>query len=303
MNGSWSKIMHWLVEDGYLVKMKGAPLSVYCALLKYTSYDFKPVFPKKERLEKETGYSIPQITRAIKRLRKLGLVAVGPTITKNGQKSNQYHFQQPNLPEFLGVITDDQAARSPMIRPRGDHPRSGPYKEQEDSNKNNNNNSNLKRRVIHEEYYDPTPTLENAVVVILEKLGIKLQDTSAKFKKELFRTDVEILKHYYEQAEGANRSSSGFFVSAVERGFEPSSSGRRQIEKDSKMASLAAFEEFGHNVRRKVKNLRGINGKEYEVTNNTVAPLVLRDEQWTALCIHTQEQFDTLFPDFAESQK
>jgi len=79
---TWSRFMHYITREKYLAQMKGAPLSIYHALLTRTNFNFKAVMPGIGLLVTETGYEERQIRRGIKTLEKLGLIH---TVKKRNQ--------------------------------------------------------------------------------------------------------------------------------------------------------------------------------------------------------------------------
>ena len=135
--------------------------------------------------------------------------------------------------------------------------------------------------------------LSKAVVAILNELEIDLNKAPGKFVAALPTTDVEKLKYHYEMAMKAD-APSGSFIDRVVNDYPMSKAKQTQIKKEREKVRKEAFMDFCNNIRRKYRTLTTRDGKEYEVTNNTASPLILRAAKWVQQRFETQVQYDAL---------
>ncbi len=98
-------------EEKYLAKMKGSSAKVYMALLTFSNFDLKDVFPGIDSLCKLTGLKRGAVKSALKELNDMGLIS---TIQRNhkarGSLTNIYSFEK--FKDLEGGHVED---------PQGDH--------------------------------------------------------------------------------------------------------------------------------------------------------------------------------------
>lgn len=107
------RIMTDIIDSGIWAELSSAAKTLYPVLLKFSDYNFKPVWPNTETLLRLTGFKTKKsIVQAKKELVSVGLLFQVPG---SGRVSTRYHFSF-NYPESkIGPLGDKK------IPPRGIH--------------------------------------------------------------------------------------------------------------------------------------------------------------------------------------
>lgn len=281
----YSKLYHAFIREGYARELGMSSFCVYGVLLSYTDNDFKNVWPSNATIARHLGLGVSTVRAAITRLEKAKIVK---RLEEKGI-ANTIKFNDP-----ASWLAGTAPASKRGVRQRA----SGDPASKLAPNKNNisRTNNNVPPKVeVHVTINNTIDLkLDDAVVAMLNKLNIDLNKAPQAFKDQLPQTDLEKLKYHFDEAMKAD-TPSGAFIDRVGNKYDIPKSKQIQIAKDRSKALQIDFERFCHDVRKKHKELTAKDGTQYEITNDTTAPLVIRDSAWTKTPINTQKEYDKLF--------
>jgi len=207
----WSKLMHWITNNGAVGDMTGAAAKVYIAMLAHTDSTFKEIWPSRSRIQNLTKLKRNAVDRAIANLVDLGVIEkLVCKDEKKGYVANRYKIthtptfsNEPTLRSNLnpGYV---QGSTHPTFSD-GDQTRIREQDKQQQQIK--------RETTIVREYETETPDIDSVVVAIFKRLKL---DKAVWAEMGAFSADrMQAL----ECIAKTKKSPSGYFVKALREGW------------------------------------------------------------------------------------
>lgn len=93
---TWFHVFRSMIQNGEVAKMGPMAFTVYCVIKGHTGINDGKAFPSIETISKESGVSVPQVSRELAKLENLGYLTREREGRKRGRAgvSNRYQLQE-----------------------------------------------------------------------------------------------------------------------------------------------------------------------------------------------------------------
>jgi hypothetical protein len=97
---TWFHVFRSMIQNGEVAKMGPMAFTVYCVIKGHTGINDGKAFPSIETISKESGVSVPQVSRELAKLENLGYLTREKDARKRGRAGTSNRYQ---LQEKLGI--------------------------------------------------------------------------------------------------------------------------------------------------------------------------------------------------------